>query len=113
VATLLIGVPSDTRILHEEQFGPVAVVTSFEEWRDVRATIEDDDLALDRCVFTSDYDRALLVADEIDAGAVRINGTPSHDLGDILFGGNGDSGIGREGLDEIIYAMVRKKPIVL
>ena len=105
--------PSNARILHQEQFGPVAVVTSFEEWRDARATIEDDDLALDGCVFTSDYDRALSVADELDVGAVCINGAPSHGLGDIPFGGNGDSGIGREGPDETIYAMVRKKSIVL
>lgn len=111
--TLLTDVPSDARILHEEQFGPVAVVTSFEEWDDAREIIESGDLALDGCVFTSDYDRALTVADQINAGAVRINGVPSHGIGDIPFGGNDGSGIGREGLDRNIRSMVREKSIVL
>ena len=111
--TLLADVPSDARILHEEQFGPVAVVTPFEEWDDARRIIASDDLALDGCVFTKDYDRALTVADEMDAGAVRINGAPSHGIGDIPFGGNGSSGIGREGLDKTIRGLVREKSIVL
>nr|WP_206662606.1 aldehyde dehydrogenase family protein [Halorubrum sp. BOL3-1] len=61
----------------------------------------------------ADYDRALGVTERIDAGAVRINGAPSHGLGDIPFGGNGDSGIGREGIDTSIEAYLRIKSIVL
>jgi len=71
------------------------------------------DLALDAAVFTSDYKRAMRMAERIDAGAVRINGAPSHGLGDVPFGGNKDSGIGREGLDASIHAMMREKSIIL
>jgi len=54
------------------------------------------------------------MAERIDAGAVRINGAPSHGLGDVPFGGNKDSGIGREGLDASIHAMMmREKSIIL
>ncbi|MFC3476228.1 aldehyde dehydrogenase family protein [Halobacterium litoreum] len=111
--TLLADVPQDARIVHEEQFGPVCAVTTFSDDADAIELANASDLALDACVFTSDYDRALDAAERIDAGAVRINGAPSHGLGDIPFGGNDASGIGREGLDSTIHEFVRKKSIVL
>jgi len=112
-ATLLANVPHDARIVHEEQFGPVAVVTTFEDEEEALEIANGGDLALDAAVFTSDHDRAMRVATKVDAGGVRINGAPSHGLGDIPFGGNKDSGIGREGLDASIHSMLRKKSIVL
>ncbi len=111
--TLLANVPHDARILNEEQFGPVAVLTSFADQEEALEIANDTDLALDAAVFTSDYERALDVAERVDAGGVRINGAPSHGLGDIPFGGNKDSGIGREGIDASIHAMMRTKSIIL
>jgi len=111
--TLLADVPHDARIVHEEQFGPVAAVTTFESESEALELANGGELALDAAVFTSDYDRAMRTAEAIDAGGVRINGAPSHGLGDIPFGGNKDSGIGREGIDASIHAFVRKKSIIL
>ncbi len=111
--TLLANVPHDARILHEEQFGPVGVVAAIEDEAEAIRVANASDLALDAAVFTANYDRARRVADEIDAGAVRINGAPSHGLGDIPFGGNKDSGIGREGLGHTIEAFTRQKSIIL
>jgi len=64
-------------------------------------------------VFTADHDRAMRVAEAVDAGAVRINGAPSHGLGDIPFGGVGASGIGREGLGYTVEEFLTTKSIVL
>ncbi|WP_132058280.1 aldehyde dehydrogenase family protein [Halorussus amylolyticus] len=111
--TLLANVPHDARIVHEEQFGPVAAVTTFETEAEAIEISNRGDLALDASVFTADYDRAMELADKLDAGAVRINGAPSHGLGDVPFGGNKASGIGRQGLHTTIEEMVRKKSIVL
>ncbi|WP_336037669.1 aldehyde dehydrogenase family protein [Halobacterium yunchengense] len=111
--TLLADVPREARIVDEEQFGPVCAVTTFADEREAVEIANGSDLALDACVFTADYDRALRTADRIDAGAVRVNGAPSHGLGDIPFGGNEDSGIGREGIDKTIREFVRQKSIVL
>jgi len=111
--TLLANVPRDARIVHEEQFGPVVAVTTIADAEDAIDLANQSDLALDGAVFTADHDRAMSVAERIDAGAVRINGAPSHGLGDIPFGGNKDSGIGREGLGYSIERFVREKSIVL
>jgi len=53
------------------------------------------------------------LAHRIQAGSVRINGRPSHGIGDIPFGGVGDSGIGREGIGHTIEAFTRTKSIIL
>ncbi|GAB7017598.1 aldehyde dehydrogenase family protein [Halostagnicola bangensis] len=111
--TLLANVPHDARLIDEEQFGPIAVVTTFDDREEALEIANGSDLALDAAVFTSDYNRAMDVAERVDAGGVRINGAPSHGLGDVPFGGNKDSGIGREGLDASIHEMMRKKSIVL
>jgi glyceraldehyde-3-phosphate dehydrogenase [NAD(P)+] len=111
--TVLGNVPQDAEIIHEEQFGPVAAVTTFTEEQEAIALANADKYALDASVFTSDHDRAMRVATRIDAGGVRLNGAPSHGLGDIPFGGNGASGINREGIHTAIEQMLRKKSIIL
>jgi glyceraldehyde-3-phosphate dehydrogenase [NAD(P)+] len=111
--TLLANVPRDARIVSEEQFGPVVAVTTIDGADDAVSVANASDLALDGAVFTADHDRAMDVADRLDAGAVRINGAPSHGLGDIPFGGNKRSGINREGIGVSIEQFVRRKSIVL
>jgi glyceraldehyde-3-phosphate dehydrogenase [NAD(P)+] len=111
--TLLADVPDDARIVHEEQFGPVVAVTTFGDEDEAVDIANGGDLGLDAAVFTSDYDRAMDLADRLRAGGVRINGAPSHGLGDIPFGGVGDSGIGREGIGYTIEAFVEQKSIIL
>ncbi|WP_276259607.1 aldehyde dehydrogenase family protein [Haloglomus litoreum] len=111
--TLLADVPHDARIVHEEQFGPVAVVAPVADEAEALAVANGGDLGLDAAVFTADYDRAMRVAERLEAGGVRINGAPSHGLGDIPFGGVKDSGIGREGIGHTIEAFLTTKSIVL
>jgi glyceraldehyde-3-phosphate dehydrogenase [NAD(P)+] len=111
--TLLAGVGHDARIVHEEQFGPVVAVTSFADEKAALSVANAGDLGLDAAVFTGDYDRAMRVADRLRAGGVRINGAPSHGLGDIPFGGVKDSGIGREGIGYTIETFLDHKSVVL
>ena len=111
--TVLSNVPQSADIIHEEQFGPVAAVTTFEEEAEAIDLANADRYGLDASVFTTDHDRAMRVAEAIDAGSVRLNGAPSHGLGDVPFGGNGASGINREGIHATIKQMIRKKSIIL
>ena len=111
--TLLADVPQDARIVHEEQFGPVVAVTTFVDEADALGVANGGPLGLDAAVFTADYDRAMRVADRLEVGGVRINGAPSHGLGDIPFGGTKDSGIGREGIGYTIEAFLERKSIIL
>ncbi|WP_336002142.1 aldehyde dehydrogenase family protein [Halorientalis halophila] len=111
--TLLANVPREARLVEEEQFGPVAVVVPFADEREALELANAGDLGLDASVFTADHDRAMRLADRIEAGAVRINGAPSHGLGDMPFGGVKDSGIGREGIGYTVDAFTTTKTVVL
>jgi glyceraldehyde-3-phosphate dehydrogenase [NAD(P)+] len=111
--TLLADVPHDARIVHEEQFGPVVAVAAVADEDEALSVANGGDLGLDAAVFTSDYDRAMRVADRLRAGGVRINGAPSHGIGDIPFGGVEGSGIGREGIGYTIESFTQRKSIVL
>ncbi|MFB6256114.1 MAG: aldehyde dehydrogenase, partial [Haloplanus sp.] len=111
--TLLADIPHTARILREEQFGPVVALTAFDTEQEALNVANSGELALDAAIFTSEYDRALSLSERIDAGGVRINGAPSHGLGDLPFGGNKSSGIGREGIGETIEEFLRYKTVVL
>ena len=111
--TLLADVPHDARIVEEEQFGPVAAVTRVADEAEALEIANADEYGLDAAVFTADHDRAMRLADRIDAGAVRINGAPSHGIGDVPFGGTGASGIGRQGIGYTIESFLERKSIVL
>jgi acyl-CoA reductase-like NAD-dependent aldehyde dehydrogenase len=74
---------------------------SVQEMRDARDEGHEDD--------RSHHEQG----DEIDAGNGRINCALSHGLGDFPIGGNGSSGIGKEGFYETIVDFVRTKTIVL
>jgi glyceraldehyde-3-phosphate dehydrogenase [NAD(P)+] len=110
---LLADVPHDARLVDEEQFGPVAVVTRVADEAEALEVANTDAYGLDAAVFTTDHDRAMRLANRIDAGAVRINGAPSHGIGDIPFGGTGASGIGRQGIGYTIESFLERKSIVL
>ncbi len=111
--TLLADVPETARILDEEQFGPVVAVTPVSDEAEAVAVANRSDLGLDAAVFTEEHDRAMRVAERVEAGSVRINGAPSHGIGDIPFGGVGASGIGRTGIGTTIESFVETKSIIL
>jgi succinate-semialdehyde dehydrogenase/glutarate-semialdehyde dehydrogenase len=94
--TVLTGVPHDARMRHEEIFGPVAPITTFETEEEAVSAANDTDFGLVAYVFTRDLDRALRVSERIEAGMVGLNqGIVSNPAAP--FGGVKQSGLGREG----------------
>ena len=94
--TVYTGVTNDMRIAREEVFGPVLVVIKYEG--DVSEAIEianDSIYGLSAAVWSADYERALEVAQRLEAGTVWVNDvhmvTP-----ELPFGGYKQSGLGRE-----------------
>lgn len=81
-------------IVQEEVFGPVVVI---QPYRDLRHAVELANCTrygLSACVWASDDEQATVVARQIRAGQVDINGGGFDPCAP--FGGVGDSGIGRE-----------------
>ncbi|MEI6254433.1 MAG: NAD-dependent succinate-semialdehyde dehydrogenase, partial [Mycobacteriaceae bacterium] len=72
-ATVLTNVPPDARILKEEVFGPVAPIVGFDTEEQGVAAANDTEYGLAAYIYTQSLDRALRVAESINAGMVGVN----------------------------------------
>lgn len=108
--TLITNVPMGCRILHEEVFGPIATVESFENEADAVLSANSTPYGLAATLFTRDVSRAHRVAAQLDAGIVWINCWMIRDLR-TPFGGTKESGVGREGGDDALRFFTEPKNV--
>ncbi|WP_324651876.1 NAD-dependent succinate-semialdehyde dehydrogenase [Georgenia sp. H159] len=97
--TVLVDVPPDARLLHEEIFGPVAPVVRFEREEEMLAMVNDTEYGLVSYLYTGDLGRGLRLAEGIESGMVGLNRGLVSDPA-APFGGTKQSGLGREGSTE-------------
>jgi succinate-semialdehyde dehydrogenase/glutarate-semialdehyde dehydrogenase len=94
--TVLDGVDPGSPLCTDEIFGPVAPVIAFEGEDEGVALANDTEYGLVAYAYTRDLQRALRVAERLDAGMVALNrGLVSNAAAP--FGGIKQSGLGREG----------------
>ena len=111
-ATVLADVPASARIFKEEVFGPVAPVIGFDTEEEGIAAANDTQYGLAAYIYTKGLDRALRVAEAIEAGMVGVNRGVISDPA-APFGGVKESGFGREGGSEGIEEYLDTKYIAL
>ena len=106
--TVLTGVPDNARIMHEEPFGPVAVMLPFRDTDEVLQRANSLPFGLASYAFTRDANTAAKVSDTLDHGMVSINHFGIA-LPETPFGGVKDSGYGHEGGIEGLQAYLQTK----
>ena len=94
--TLLVDVPSDASIMHEETFGPVAAVAPFESESCAITRANATEFGLVAYVHTLDPRRIYRMTRALQFGMVAVNRTKVTGA-PIPFGGMKQSGLGREG----------------
>ncbi len=94
--TILVDAPPGSEILTEEVFGPIVTIESFDSEAEAVAMANGTRFGLAATLVTGNPERAERVSSALDAGTVWVNCFFVRDLG-APFGGNGKSGIGREG----------------
>jgi succinate-semialdehyde dehydrogenase/glutarate-semialdehyde dehydrogenase len=110
--TVLADVPNSARILVEEVFGPVAPIRSFVYDAQALAEANATEFGLVAYAYTADLDRAVRVAEGLEAGMIGINrGLVSNPAAP--FGGVKQSGLGREGGFEGITEFLETKYVAL
>jgi succinate-semialdehyde dehydrogenase/glutarate-semialdehyde dehydrogenase len=108
--TVLVNANSDMLVMHEETFGPVAPIMTFEKDEEAIKLANDTRFGLAAYFFTDSMTRGTYIAENLDYGIVGWNdGTPS--TAQAPFGGMKESGIGREGGQEGLEAFVETKYI--
>jgi glyceraldehyde-3-phosphate dehydrogenase [NAD(P)+] len=110
--TVIDNVPMDARIMWEETFGPVIPIARIKDVDEAIELANRSKYGLDSCVFTTNINLARKVVKRLEEGEITVNAAPRHGVGYYPFGGNKDSGIGREGIGYSIEEMTRLKTIV-
>jgi len=94
--TIIDNPPENSRIVQEEQFGPVLPLLKFDDLDDVIGKANATEYGLGGSVWSADEDRALEIAARLATGTVWIN--ESQHLSPLAaFGGHKQSGVGVEG----------------
>lgn len=106
--TILTNVDESMRIYHEETFGPVAPVISFDTEEEVIEKANDTNYGLASYVYTNKLDLAMRMFENLHFGIVGINDINPTSAA-APFGGMNESGLGREGAREGIEEYLETK----
>ncbi len=112
-ATLLENVPKDCALVQEEVFGPVAVLSSFSDFNQALAEVNESRFGLQTGIFTRDIFKAHQAWDTLEVGGVVIGDVPSWRVDNMPYGGVKDSGLGREGIRYAIEDMTESRLLVI
>jgi acyl-CoA reductase-like NAD-dependent aldehyde dehydrogenase len=96
--TILTDVESDMKVISEEVFAPVASVISSDDFESALEQANDTKFGLQVGVFTNDINRMLKAIKRLNFGGVIVNDTPNFRADHMPYGGNRQSGLGREGV---------------
>jgi acyl-CoA reductase-like NAD-dependent aldehyde dehydrogenase len=112
-ATLLENVPNDAAINTEEAFGPVSILSPFNNFDEALKEVNNSQFGLQAGVFTRDIYKAHKAWDELDVGGVIIGDVPSWRVDNMPYGGVKESGLGREGITFAMEDMTEIRLMVL
>ena len=112
-ATLLENVSKDQTICTAEAFGPVAVLSKFDDFEAALDEVNDSEFGLQAGIFTRDLFKAHRAWDKLDVGGVVIGDIPSWRVDNMPYGGVKDSGLGREGIRFAIEDMTEIRNLVI
>ncbi len=110
---VLAGVDPRSDFSQDELFGPAVAVSSAEDFQSAIAQANGTPYGLGAGIFTSDVAGAVRAIREIDAGTVHINWTPLWRADLMPYGGQKESGIGKEGPRSAVAEMTDTKTVIL
>ena len=100
--TVLTGVRPEMKVVAQEVFAPVASVMPYDDFEEALRQADATPYGLQASVFTKNIDRIFQAMRRLNFGGIIINDTPTFRVDHMPYGGNRQSGLGREG---VRYAM--------
>jgi succinate-semialdehyde dehydrogenase / glutarate-semialdehyde dehydrogenase len=110
--TVFSDVPADARVLTEEPFGPIAVITQYRELSNAIAQANSLPYGLAAYAFTQDLAESIALSNGIEAGMIGINHFGIA-FAEMPFGGVKDSGYGSEGGTEGLEGYLVTKSVTM
>lgn len=96
--TVLSETQPEMKVIADEVFAPVASVISCDDFEESLRQANDSNFGLQVGVFTRDINRVFQAVKQLNFGGVIINDTPAFRADHMPYGGNRQSGLGREGV---------------
>jgi acyl-CoA reductase-like NAD-dependent aldehyde dehydrogenase len=112
-ATVMEDVPNDAKLSCMEAFGPVTVLSLFDEFDEALAAVNASDYGLQAGVFTGNLSHALRAWDVLIEGGVIVGDIPSFRVDNMPYGGVKLSGFGREGVRYAMEDMSERRLLVI
>jgi acyl-CoA reductase-like NAD-dependent aldehyde dehydrogenase len=112
-ATVLSNVARDMRAWQEEIFGPVAPILTVADEKEALEVGNDTTYGLSAGVITPDLEKAIYLAEGLEAGMVHVNDASVDAEASVPFGGSKWSGQGREGGRYSLDALTEMKWVTI
>jgi len=93
--TLVTDIADDSRLVQEEQFGPIVPILKFSDVEDALRRANDTRYGLSGSVWTKDLNRGAEIAARLEVGTAWVNQHPTTSAF-VPFGGAKESGLGRQ-----------------
>lgn len=109
--TILTGVTRDMKVMCSEVFAPIVSVLPYDTFDEALEMADDSVYGLQAGVYTRDIGKAFKAIKRLDVGGVIINDVPTFRVDHMPYGGNKESGLGREGLRYAMEEMTNIKMV--
>jgi glyceraldehyde-3-phosphate dehydrogenase (NADP+) len=110
--TLLTNTQGDMKIVSEEAFGPVAIIEKVQYFDEVIREVNRSRFGLQAGLFTNQISQMKYAQENLEVGALIINGVPGFRVDTMPYGGVKDSGLGREGVRYAMNDMLEPRLLV-
>ena len=111
--TVLTSVTRDMQVMCSEVFAPIVSVLPYKTFDEALEMADDSIYGLQAGIYTSDINKAFKAVKRLDVGGVIINDVPTFRVDHMPYGGNKESGLGREGVRYAMEEMTNIKMVCI
>ncbi len=111
--TVMEAVPADCKLMTQEVFAPVVSVVPYDDFEAALKMADDTQYGLQAAVFTDKIDAVFQAIKHLHFGGVVINDMPHTRPDHIPYGGNRQSGLGREGIRYAMEEMTHMQMVMI
>jgi glyceraldehyde-3-phosphate dehydrogenase (NADP+) len=110
---IIFNVNENMEISKKEQFGPVLPISFVKSEAEAIKIINESNYGLQAAVFTNEINKAFRISSQLNVGTVNINQVSQKGPDYLPFIGIKDSGIGVQGINELLKSFTRLKGLII